>query len=162
MELGEGERDLMKMLMQNDQPEETIQRPMEDPAMVQSGVRKDQILYFVGPVIFRTMLVIRSAHVRWAWTIRSFTRWTEMDSLKKLSVFVGREMLLPWRNERCTVLCNFGEQGLDIDSRQETYISRKHDTDENWLHEFIERNSTGCSERWHLHKKLFRLSRAHR
>ena len=42
----------MKMLMQNDQPEETIQRPMEDPAMVQSGVRKDQILYFVGPVIF--------------------------------------------------------------------------------------------------------------
>lgn len=66
MELGEGERDLMKMLMQNDQPEDTIQRPMEDPAMVQSGVRKDQILYFVGPVIFRTMLVIRSAHVRWA------------------------------------------------------------------------------------------------
>lgn len=52
MELGEGERDLMKMLMQNDQPEETIQRPMEDPAMVQSGVRKDQILYFLGPVIF--------------------------------------------------------------------------------------------------------------
>lgn len=51
MELGEGERDLMKMLMQNDPPEETIQRPMEDPAMVQSGVRKDQILYFVGPVI---------------------------------------------------------------------------------------------------------------
>lgn len=66
MELGEGERDLMKMLMQNDQPEDTIQRPMEDPAMVQSGVRKDQILYFVGPVIFRTMLVIRSAHVRLA------------------------------------------------------------------------------------------------
>ena len=52
MELGEGERDLMKMLMQNDPPEETIQRPMEDPAMVQSGVRKDQILYSVGQVIF--------------------------------------------------------------------------------------------------------------
>ena len=52
MELGEGERDLMKMLMQNDQPEETIQRPMEDPGMVQSGVRKDQSLDFVGPVIF--------------------------------------------------------------------------------------------------------------
>ena len=68
-----------------------------------------------------------------------------MDSLKNsLFSWEGKCYFL---EETSAVLfyVTFGEQGLDIDSRQETYISRKHDTDENWLHEFIERNSTGCS-----------------
>lgn len=42
----EGDGELMKMLMQADPPDESIQGPMEDSAMVQSGVRNDQTLIF--------------------------------------------------------------------------------------------------------------------
>ena len=54
-----------------------------------------------------------------------------MDSLKNsLFSWEGKCYFL---EETSAVLfyVTFGEQGLDIDSRQETYISRKHDTDEN-------------------------------
>ena len=42
----EGDGELMKMLMQADPPDENIQGPMEDSAMVQSGVRNDQIVSY--------------------------------------------------------------------------------------------------------------------
>ena len=35
----EGESDLMKMLMQSEPTDANIQRPLEDPSLVQTGVR---------------------------------------------------------------------------------------------------------------------------
>lgn len=42
----EGDGDLMKMLMQADPPDENIQGAMEDPGMVQSGVREFEIAVY--------------------------------------------------------------------------------------------------------------------
>lgn len=48
----EDDRDLMKMLMQGDPPDENIQGPMDESAMVQSGVRMELVVDFRPPVTF--------------------------------------------------------------------------------------------------------------
>ena len=92
MELGEGDGELMKMLMQTDQPDENIQRPMEDSAMVQSGVRRDQSLPFCMTSHFRTMLVIRRMCTR---LNNKIFHDVKPDAVLTLSVCVGRKRLLP-------------------------------------------------------------------
>ena len=64
----EGDGDLMKMLMRADPPDESIQGPMDESALVQSGVRCELFVDFAAPVIFACLL---HAHVRVCGIIRS-------------------------------------------------------------------------------------------
>lgn len=140
----EGDGDLMKMLMHADPPDENIQGPMEDTAMVQTGVWVEHLL-----LIFGWLVVSHAGKARMCVDRNNtiFDGFKADASITDLCLCAeATKMLLPWIMQ--VVFCLIEGGGSPFITTWCLYFRVDpfswYDVEVNNHSYTVERNSTGC------------------